>query len=233
MLLVACAEERASSPARPEPVAAPSVSSTPGALTLVVLGSSTAAGIGPKDPQSAWVERYRRHLSERYPRHQLVNLALGGYTTYHVQATGFEPPTGRPRPDPQRNISAALALRPLAILVNLPSNDVAETIPVGEQLSNYERLAQLAEQARVALWVTTPQPRRLSAEQTAAQTHVRDALAARFVPRVLDFWTPFADERGRIRPELDAGDGVHLNDAAHALLASAVANAQIPASILP
>src|SRR5690349_20917968 len=31
---------------------------------IVVIGSSTAAGTGPKDPKNAWVERYRAYLTQ-------------------------------------------------------------------------------------------------------------------------------------------------------------------------
>src|SRR5438552_2619057 len=47
---------------------------------IVVLGSSTAAGTGPKDPKNAWVSRYQAHLATQYPNVTLVNLAVGGYT---------------------------------------------------------------------------------------------------------------------------------------------------------
>ena len=47
---------------------------------IVVLGSSTSAGIGPRDPKNAWVARYQRYLAEQFPSFTLTNLAVGGQT---------------------------------------------------------------------------------------------------------------------------------------------------------
>jgi lysophospholipase L1-like esterase len=200
---------------------------------IVVLGSSTAAGIGPSDPKNAWVSRYRAHLAERFPNFKLTNLAVGGQTTYHVQATGFTPPAGRPSPTAGKNISAALAHVPDAIIVNLPSNDAAANISLSEQLANYERVAAQAGAAKVLLWVTTSQPRNFESHaQRLLLVQARDAIQRRFAPRALDFWTPFAEPSGEIESEADSGDGTHLNDAAHATLAGIVVAARIPEAVL-
>lgn len=198
-----------------------------------MLGSSTSAGIGPRDPKNAWVARYRRYLAEQFPSFELTNLAVGGQTTYHVQADDFTPPAGRPLPARGKNISAALALSPDAIIVNLPSNDAAASIPLAEQVANYDRLAALARSAPALLWVTTSQPRSFdSAAQRALLTRASHAIEQKFAPRALDFWTPLADSSGDIESELDSGDGTHLNDAAHATLASIVIAARVPETVL-
>lgn len=200
---------------------------------IVVLGSSTAAGIGPSDPKNAWVSRYRAYLAERFPHFELTNLAVGGHTTYHVQATGFTPPVGRPSPVAGKNISAALALAPDAIIVNLPSNDAAANISWSEQFANYERVAAQAGAANVLLWVTTSQPRNFERlAQRLLLVQARDAIQRRFAPRALDFWAPFAEPSGKIKSEADSGDGTHLNDAAHATLAGIVVAARIPEAVL-
>jgi len=202
-----------------------------GAPTIVILGSSTAAGTGPREPENAWPRRYAAHLAEQFPRYQLVNLAVGGQTTYHVQPSGFVPPAGRPAPVEGKNITAALLLHPRALIINLPSNDSAERIAPQEQLANLERIVRLAEQGGVLAWVTSTQPRNFSDEQCRAQVEVRAGINARFSPRVIDFWQPFASATQRIKPEYDAGDGVHLNDAAHAILARAVIAARLPEAL--
>jgi lysophospholipase L1-like esterase len=200
---------------------------------IVVLGSSTSAGTGPSDPNNAWVPRYRAYLQQRFPAFGLTNLAVGGFTTYHVQPSDFIPPTGRPTPVAGKNITAALALKPDAIIVNLPSNDAAAHVPLAEQLANYQRLGELASAAHVPLWVSTSQPRNFGdGAQRALLTQASDGIQRRFAPRVLDFWTPFADAAGRIEPEHDSGDGTHLNDAAHARLLEIVVAAQVPEAVL-
>src|SRR5882724_5981583 len=105
-----------------------------GTNKIVVLGSSTSAGTGPKDPNNAYVPRYQAYLAQQFPKFTLLNLAVGGQTTYHIQPTGFSSPESRPTPTPDKNITAALALDPDAIIVNMPSNDTAANIPASEQL---------------------------------------------------------------------------------------------------
>ena len=61
---------------------------------------------------------------------------------------------------------------------------------------------------------------------------IRDQITQRFSPRVLDFWNPFAQADGRVKPEYGAGDGIHLNDAAHAILAQKVIDARVPEAVL-
>src|SRR6185369_13005919 len=133
----------------------PAVRSAP--KKLIVLGSSTSAGTGPSDSGDAYVPRYQAYLARQFPDFRLVNLAVGGQTTYHIQPNGFVPPAQRPAPAIGHNISAALALQPDALLVNLPSNDAAADIPAAEQLDNFARVAQLAHDAHVELWLTTTQ----------------------------------------------------------------------------
>jgi len=197
--------------------------------SIVVLGSSTAAGIGPNDPNNAWVARYQAFLATQFPNVTVVNLAVGGQTTFEVQPTGYVPPANRPAPVEGKNITAALRLNPSAIVVNLPSNDQANNYPLTEQLENYDRLANSAREAHVALWVSTSQPRNFNeSAQVDDLMEARDAILEKFAPRALDFWTPFASPNGFIKATYNAGDGTHLNDAAHALLATIVESAQIP-----
>lgn len=200
-----------------------------GAALIVVLGSSTSAGAGPKNPENAWVPRYARYLAQSFPDFRVRSLAVGGQTTYHVQPSGFVPPPGRPAPSPGHNITAALALSPRALVINLPSNDAAERYSPAEQLANFERVVAVATAANVPVWVTTTQPRNFGEPaQLAAQVEVRDAILRKYAPRVIDFWTPFATPAHRLERRFDAGDGTHLNDAAHALLVERVVAAKIP-----
>ena len=98
-----------------------------------------------------------------------------------------------------------------------------------EQLANYDRVATLANAAHVSLWVSTPQPCNFDdAAQLDGLMRMRDAIAQKFAPRALDFWTPFATPKGSIEASYNAGDGTHLNDAAHGILAQIVESARIP-----
>jgi len=227
-LLGACAKSERQSDA--QLVSEPVVRSVP--RVLVVLGSSTAAGVGPKDPEDAYVPRYAALLARQFPDFRLVNLAVAGQTTYHVQPTGFVPPAGRPAPAIGKNISAALALGPSAIFVNLPSNDTAADIPAAEQLANFERLSSLAAEAHVSLWISSTQPRRLSPTQVATQRQVGEAILGRYGARALDFWTNLAAPDGGLKAQYDAGDGIHLNAAGHSVLLKLLLGARIPQALL-
>lgn len=193
------------------------------AFHIVVLGSSTAAGTGPSSPDSTWVNRYRRHVQQLNPANLVTNLAVGGFTTYRIMPTGYTPPSGRPSPDVTHNISQALSLNPDAILINMPSNDVSSGFTVAEQLHNFDTIIDLATLAGVPVWVTTTQPKNYSnPAQIAQQIAVRDSLFARYGSHTIDFWTTIATPGGTIDPLYDSGDGTHLNNAAHGILASRV-----------
>jgi lysophospholipase L1-like esterase len=195
---------------------------------ISVLGSSTAAGAGASHPDSAWVNRYRKSLQAIHTGNEVLNLAVGGYNSYRLMPTGSIPPAGRPWPDTTKNITAALQALPDALIINLPSNDVALGYSVEEQLRNFDTLASVAAQAGVPLFVTTTQPRNFSPAQVQKQIAVKDSLLARFGANAIDFWTGIADSNGLIYPAFNSGDGVHLNDAGHQLLFQRVADMLIP-----
>ena len=114
----------------------------PRAERVVVLGSSTAAGIGVSGSRFAWVNRYAAYLqTQRKGRTEVINLAVPGYTTYHVLPAAAARAAGRPASDTAHNISKALAYKPTAIIVSLPSNDAASGYSVAEVTSNFKALA--------------------------------------------------------------------------------------------
>ncbi len=194
--------------------------------TIVVLGSSTAAGTGPSTADSTWVNRYRKSVAGCDSRIEVVNLARGGYNTFKLLPDdGFIPAGINQTIDSARNITAAMALNPQAIIINLPSNDAASGYDVAQQLANYDQM--LAAAGNVPVYVSTPQPRNFGAAQIAIQRELLDSTFARFGDRAIDFWTPFVTTDGTVNPAYDSGDGVHLNDAAHRILWDSVMAKQI------
>lgn len=189
---------------------------------IVVLGSSTAAGTGPSDGNNAWVTKYQRFLTEMDTRYEVINLALGGYATYNILPTGTPIPSGVNRTvDTQRNITKAMTLDPGGIIINMPSNDAASGYPIADQLNNYDIISAVTSNADVPLWVTTPQPRNFGGNTTNLdiQTQMIQKTYDMFGDFTVDFWSDLAvaDNNG-ILPQYDAGDGIHLNDAAHQIL---------------
>ena len=196
-------------------------------VKIVVLGSSTAAGSGPSTSDSTWVNRYRNHLQSINPANEVINLAVGGYNTYRIMPTGFTPPPSRPNPDVVRNITAALAESPNAIIVNMPSNDVASNYTYTEQMFNLDTIVQIANAASVPIWICTTQPRNFSVSQAQLQWDLKDSILDQFSPFSIDFWTGIATPSYFISATYDSGDGVHLNDAGHNLLEQRVIGADI------
>ena len=138
-------------------------------IRIVVLGSSTAAGTGPTDPAKAWVNQYRTYIQSLNPSSEVINLAVGGYTTAKVMPDGYADT------DPLHNISKALSNAPDAILINLPTNDAASGISVDQQLANYSVILAAAKAKNVPVWVTTTQPRYLSTELRQNLMNMRDS----------------------------------------------------------
>ncbi len=200
-------------------------------LHIVVIGSSTAAGVGARPLDSAWVNRYQAHLKTLHPACQVVNLGKSGYQTFHLMPTGHKPPSPYPAPDTLRNITKALSLRPDAIIINLPSNDAAAGYETQVQLDNFEAIAFAAWAADVPLWITTVQPRNFDTTKIQTQYQVLQALAKRFGDQTINFWDGLAGPDGTVNPRYNSGDGIHLNNAGHALLFERMAAKNIPAQL--
>lgn len=226
------------------------VTFTQAGTRIVVLGSSTAAGAGVTDSNRAWVNQYRTYLQSLDPTNTVTNLAKGGYTTCAIMPTGTEPyNTGAHilEVDEERNITKALSLSPNAIIINMPTNDVSNGIPVATQLEHFATIIDLAKAAGVKVWITTSQPHNYGEEYNGPYTEdnqpdyykqtardqfkeLTDSIKSIYKEFALDFYTPIATEDGYsfIRPEYDSGDGVHLNDEAHDILFNIVKEANIP-----
>ena len=209
------------------------ISSDTTSCPIVVIGSSTAAGTGVTNPDNAWVNRFREAVFQNDTRYPIINLAQGGYTTYHLLPTG-NPLAGNVgiTIDTERNISKALSFNPSGIIINLPSNDAANFFSVQNQLTNFQLMVDEASLQGVDTWVCTTQPRNFSnAAQIQLQLETRDSIFSIYGNKAIDFWNGFADVNGFILPEVNSGDGVHLNDDGHQLLFDRVYNKSIPDSL--
>lgn len=193
------------------------------AFKVVILGSSTAAGSGPSSPDSAWVNRYRNQLQQINQNNEVVNLAVGGYTTYKVMPTDFIAPANRPIVDTNRNITTAFTHNPDFIIVNLPSND--RQFPIGEQLANFDSLYRHSNTHEVPIYICTTQP--IDALASAAyQKEARDSIISMFPNNYIEFFTPLADVDNTVITQY-AADAVHLNDSGHRILFNQVWNRDI------
>lgn len=205
------------------------IADTDDTCRIVVIGSSTAAGSGASTQDSAWVYRYKHALYRRDTRYEVVNLAVGGYNTYKLIPTGTPIPTGVNQTiDVNRNITAALALNPTAVIVNLPSNDAANGYGVDQQMYNFNLMYQDAFAQGVEIFICTTQPRNFSdPAKIQIQLDTRDSILTVYGNHALDFWTGTADANHFILPQYNSGDGVHLNDAGHKVLFDVVMDAGV------
>lgn len=202
-------------------------------VKIIVLGSSTAAGYGASSKDSSWVRRYAAYLQKFNPDNEVINLAVGGYHSYHIMPDDFIPPPRRRQSDSLANISKALSLNCDGIIVNLPSNDIALGFSVKEQLDNLKRVVQEAENDSVPIWLCTVQPRNFNRHnQRSQQVELYDSIVTIFPDRVIDFWTKFASPAAGLVEAYDSGDGCHLNDEGHRLLTEYVIKSNAFDSIL-
>ncbi len=200
-------------------------------LRIVVIGSSTAEGVGAYPPQMSWANRFRIYLKALHPDSELINLGRGGLQTFHLVPSEHSAAPGRPRPDSERNITRALAFRPDAVIVQAPSNDAAANYGPAEQLVNFDLILAAGMTAGVPVWFCAPQPRQFAPEQVRIQVELRQAMRLRYGHLLIDAWEALATPEGLLRPECDSGDGAHLNNRGHARLLERVLYANIPRAL--
>lgn len=198
---------------------------------IVILGSSTAEGIGAT-PNRSWVSRYTQYLKTINTGYQVYNLAVGGYTTYDINPTGYVPPASRPYPNTEHNITKALSLNPHAIIINLPTNDVGRNYTLAEQQANYQRIISAATARGVPVWVSTSQPRNdYNAQMVANLKAMRDWTLSYFGNKAIDFWTGMGQPNDSIKWAYSYGDGIHFNDSGHYVLYTRVVARNIPQAL--
>jgi lysophospholipase L1-like esterase len=185
----------------------------PGQFRVVVIGSSTPAGTGASSYANSWVGLLDAWLGTVNANHQVINLAEGGYDSRDFRADG-----STPLPDANRNITRVLELNPDMIIVNLPSNDIGQGIPIATTISYFNEMKALADAAGALFYVTTTQPR--SSFDATLRALLRDeatAIRNEFTTNVIDIYDDLKDndiDLGLL-PAYDSGDGTHLNDAGH------------------
>ncbi|WP_185152688.1 fibronectin type III domain-containing protein [Fulvivirga aurantia] len=184
---------------------------------IVILGSSTAEGYGLGGDKS-WVDKLDSTLLAQNAVYNITNLAKGGYNTFHIRANGSDGGGFSGAPDVTRNITQALSLNPDIIIVNLPSNNVANNIDISTTINHYLEYEGLADAEDVQIFFTTTQPRDFSdMNKRQLLEDEADAVRLNFGQRVIDIYdelTDFSNNRS-IKSQYALGDGVHLNTEGH------------------
>ncbi len=197
---------------------------------IVVLGASTAEGAGPKSKDSAWVNLFRKYVQEQNGENEVTNLAVGGYTTYHILPDTATPVEGRAAVDKEHNITKALSLKPDIIIINMPSNDIIAGVSIEEYRHNLALLNDIASAHQIKCFITTTQSRNSDTAKQNALIRMRDVIKADYPLTYIDFWSGMSNDDGTIKEVYNSGDGIHLNGQAHQIMLERV-EAQLKAAL--
>jgi acyl-CoA thioesterase I len=185
----------------------------------VVMGSSTPAGAGARI--LSWVEAVKEKYSNRSVA--VFNIAKGGMTTYEALPTATPLEENRPAPDPAANVDAALANSPKLLIVSYPSNDTVVGFSVDETVQNLLRVRSIAQTGGASVLIVSMQPlSTIPAARLALLPEIDARLAAIVGPCFVATREALAAPDGTLDPRFDSGDGVHVNDDGHAVIAAAV-----------
>jgi predicted esterase len=185
-----------------------------GGLKVVVLGSSTAEGVVGVTAGQGWVDLLRNKLTSTASGTVVTNLAKGGFDSRSIMPTG-----STPAPDTERNITKALSLNPNIIIVNMPSNDIYNNVPVKTMMNNFRAIKKLADAQNVKIFFTTSQPRNDgTSQQRDSLKQSADSIRIAFKTNVIDIYNELTDfsNDNRVKAAYKySGDQIHLNDAGH------------------
>lgn len=202
---------------------------------LAIVGSSTSACTGPTVFDSCYVGRLQTFYNQAEPLDTLIDnsFARGGNTVYSGMPSSFVSPYSDAllQPDPAHNITAAIASKPDVILVNFPSN-AFDTLPVARIMSCLRTIRDSSLKAGIPCFVTTTQPRSSGDYATSAvkrkMADLKDSILQQFGFFAIDFYSGLITADSSIL--YDAGDGIHINNTGHGILAQRVIAKRVFAS---
>jgi acyl-CoA thioesterase I len=188
--------------------------------TLAVLGSSTAAGTGASQPSRSWVGLLQAWLAKTKGEN-IINLAAPGVLSTSALCTQHVNSNISELISPTRNVDRALKLGATHFILAFPSNDTTHGMPAEQTISNFLDMRQCAQsnnKVRIAVMSSLPRDG-LTKQQSATLVHIDTAMHKEFGRCYLNVRSALADANNEnIRHDLSAGDGVHFNDAGHAII---------------
>ncbi|MEY4427173.1 MAG: hypothetical protein RL535_1471 [Pseudomonadota bacterium] len=192
--------------------------------TLAVLGSSTAAGTGASQASRSWVGLLQTWLTKSKAG-TIINLATPGVLSTSALCTQQINSNISELISPTRNIDRALKLGATRFILAFPSNDTTNGMTAEQTISNFldmRQCAQSNDKALVAVMSSLPRDG-LTKQQSATISQIDAALRKEFGGCYIDVKSALTDASNEhIRHDLSAGDGVHFNDAGHAIIFTAV-----------
>lgn len=199
---------------------------------IAIIGSSTAAGVGASNGDKAWASALYEDLEAiALGPVELENLAVGGYTALDLQSGS----------ESDGNVDDAIALAPDLLIVGLAgSNDIAPDMDTETFIGQLESVRRAAEDAGIPTFFMETLPKNLSAvDRELLQgwgRAMREAFGSCWVPEreapyeacFMEVFEPLADAELGLAPEFDSGDGSHLNDLGHLILARFASASVVP-----
>ncbi len=182
----------------------------------VVMGSSSAFGAGASKYDTSWAGLLV-DVAKDYGA-EVVNIARGGYTTYQAMSSDCDVASNRPQPDAAHNVDLAIELGADLVILSFPSNDAASNYTAEETAHNILYLRSRLADEGIALLVLGAQPRNMTKSKQKLLIELDDLLKPRFSPCLVELYRYLVDNTGNLASQYDAGDGVHLNDAGHAIV---------------
>jgi acyl-CoA thioesterase I len=189
-------------------------------VTLAVLGSSTAAGTGASQPGRSWVGLLQAWLAKTKGG-SVISLAAPGVLSTSALCTQQVNSNLSELIAPTRNIDRALKLGATHLILSFPSNDTTNGVSAEQTISNFlymRQCAQSNDKVRVAVMSSLPRDG-LTKQQNAAIAQIDAAMLKEFGGCYINVRSALADtDHESIRHDLSAGDGVHFNNAGHAVI---------------
>jgi lysophospholipase L1-like esterase len=188
---------------------------------IAVIGSSTPAGEGAS-PGNGWVDLLDDALTEIVVvDFDVVNLAVGGYTTVELL----------PGSGADGGVDDAIDADPNLVLVALAgSNDLSNGTSQETFLERLTTMREAARDAGIPVFFVSTAPKDLSDDERQELADWSVAMASAFdpcwvpssppdfTPCYIDTFDLLASPSLNIAEEYSAGDGIHLNDAGHAVI---------------
>lgn len=186
--------------------------------TIVILGSSTAAGNGASKSTKGWVELMKAKLKKDNKTVSVINLGVPGADIYNIMPTGTKV-ANRPAPDSKKNINKALSYKPFLVIVNMPTNDVERNYTDDEIIKNYVILQNKLVSEKVAYLFTGTQPRNFSVVAKRNRLPVLNQKLVNADPtHAIDVFKKLSAENFTIKKYFAHSDGKHPNDKGHAVI---------------
>lgn len=177
---------------------------------VVVLGSSTAYGIGASVPDSSWVGRAKAYYKSQHQLDTIINLAVPGSLT----DSGI------------KLLPTALSYNPDIVLVSFPSNDIIADVGVPKYMSHLRTMYNTVTAARKKCYISTTQPRDDPFNELTLKI-ARDSIVKEFPINYMQFYDPLVAPGSYAINPLYTAEGTHPNNAGHRLLFQALLAAQV------